>query len=103
IDVYFSAVPLNPAAATNPSYYHLINTATNVLQVPSSVVYDSVNNVAHLTFASNLAATTYHLQVGTNPVPSNTLSSAVNLGTLFNTNTFNGTGLIGNVAGVNDV
>src|SRR5262249_910023 len=95
IDVYFNNTPLSPASASNPAFYQLINTADGTVQLPATVTYDPAHNLAKLVFSSNLAASTYHLRIGTDAPPDNSLATAVNVGTLFNTNPFNNTGIIG--------
>ncbi len=81
--VYFNNDALNPASAQNPTFYQLIDTATNAILLPQTVVYDQASNKATLTFAADLADTIYQLRVGESAETNNLLATAVKLGSLF--------------------
>ncbi|MGE5194245.1 MAG: hypothetical protein ACM3U2_17265, partial [Deltaproteobacteria bacterium] len=105
--VYFNQDPLDPAAAQNPAFYQVINITDGSILLPASVKYNAVANNAVLTFASDLPAGTFHLQIGA-PNPSDgTIAGATNVGTLFKnpdnvSPSFTTTGFIGNKGGVSN-
>ena len=89
--VYFNANdPLSQASASNPRNYRLIETnpltaADLSIQVPQSVSYEAVSGSAVLVFESGKVAAdkTYRLQVGNSSDENNLLTSAVNVGSIF--------------------
>jgi parallel beta-helix repeat protein len=105
--VHFNEDDLDPAAAQNPSFYRLINTAgtlTNAddtLLVPSSVVYDAAMNTAILFFPADLPNATYALRIGSHS-ELETLTGAIDIGTLLG-NSYQANGAIGGVNGAADV
>ena len=109
IVVYFNDDDLNAASAQNAAFYQLIHTKDTVSNLddvvnnPTSVVYDATNNTATLTFAENLdqlpgaGPGTFRLRVGNNearpaaPTPStpgadpgDTYGSALSIGQISN-------------------
>ena len=105
--VHFNEDDLDPALAQTVSFYRLINTAGTLataddsLLVPSTVVYDAINNTAILTFAADLPNATYALRIGSNS-EQETLAGAIDIGTVLQ-NTFSTTGFIGGALGNKDV
>ncbi len=105
--VHFNEDNLDPALAQTVSFYRLINTAGTLataddsLLVPSTVVYDAINNTAVLTFAADLPNATYALRIGSNS-EQETLAGAIDIGTVLQ-NTFSTTGFIGGALGSKDV
>jgi len=105
--VHFNEDNLDPALAQTVSFYRLINTAGTLataddsLLVPSTVVYDAINNTAILTFAADLPNATYALRIGSNS-EQETLAGAIDIGTVLQ-NTFSTTGFIGGALGNKDV
>jgi len=89
--VYFNDDPLNPIAAEDPKFYHLIDTAASlteaddVILLPQSVSYDAEANLAILQFASDLPDATFRLRIGGSVETNNLTLDAINVGTLFNT------------------
>ena len=95
--VYFDDQDLVPAQAQDPKYYRLVDNAltsneTTVTQdkmlLPASVVYDSVENKATLTFAADIPEGTYRLDLGYADEPNDSLGQAIPIGTLFDGSPF---------------
>ncbi|HUT92028.1 MAG TPA: GEVED domain-containing protein, partial [Thermoguttaceae bacterium] len=109
IVVYFNEDVLDAGLATDPRFYTLFDTndtlATDddTILLPTSVAYDAVENMAVLTFASDLPDGTYRLQVGTSDESNATEATAVRVGTVFNTTNYKNTGFIGDEDGADDV
>lgn len=82
IEVYFNNDALNATSASTPAFYRLIDTQDQSLLFPQSVAYDSVANVAVLTFANDLSTATFHLQIGESDEGAPTATGAVDLGTV---------------------
>lgn len=82
VEVYFNNDALNATSASTPAFYRLIDTQNQSLLFPQSVAYDSVANVAVLTFASDLSTATYELRIGETDEASATAANAVDLGTI---------------------
>lgn len=82
IEVYFNNDTLNATSASTPAFYRLIDTQDQSLLFPQSVAYDSIANVAVLTFASDLSTATFHLQIGESDEGVPTATGAVDLGTV---------------------
>lgn len=103
VTVNFSVDQLKLADAQNPAFYQLIDTATNVIRTPQSVVYDATRNKAKLVFASGAlsASATYRLQIGTSQEADATMTAAVKLGALFSTAGFSTTAVLGDSANGN--
>lgn len=80
IDVYFNSDTLDQASAENVQFYQLIDTSSNTLINPDSVIYDSATNKATLTFAADIADGTYHLRIGESNTPDFTTASVVAVG-----------------------
>jgi hypothetical protein len=80
IDVYFNADTLDQASAENVQFYQLIDTSSNTLINPDSVIYDSATNKATLTFAADIADGTYHLRIGESNTPDFTTANVVAVG-----------------------
>ena len=97
--VYFNADRLDEASAENPSFYRLINRATNLVQVPTSVnyTYNALTNRASavLQFGADLADGFYELQIGAANDQNSTLATAVNLGNGTTVDDFIGSGASG--------
>lgn len=79
IDVYFNDDPLDQASAENTFFYQLIDTSSNVIVNPASVSYNSAENKATLTFASDIADGTYHLRIGESATPNFAASNVVSV------------------------
>ncbi|NLS92909.1 MAG: S8 family serine peptidase, partial [Planctomycetaceae bacterium] len=111
IDVYFNEDDLDTSAATNPTFYrlHRLNTTTGASEailIPDKVVYSAQEDKAQLIFSSSLSAGTYHLEIGTSTEFNDSLSRAINVGTLWNAATTGAhfEGFIGDTpAGMGDV
>ena len=85
--VYFNQDQLDATIAQNPTYYRLINSATNAILLPQSVKYqyNPLNGLsaAVLKFPADLTTATYNLKVGTSSEPNDTALNAVDAGTLY--------------------
>ncbi|MDA1252001.1 MAG: pre-peptidase C-terminal domain-containing protein, partial [Planctomycetota bacterium] len=111
VNVYFTDDELNSALVENPVFYRLFDTNGTFarddgeVQIPDSVVYDSVNNTATLVFAADLADATYRLRLGESEEANNTDVTAVEVGTVFDVTEFVVTALVGddNAQGLADV
>lgn len=79
IDVYFNDDPLDQASAENTFFYQLIDTSSNVIVNPASVSYNSAENKATLTFATDIADGTYHLRIGESATPNFATSNVVSV------------------------
>ncbi len=91
ITVYFNQDPLPASIATDPAFYQVINTADGSILQPSSITYNASAHTAALFFGSDIPTGTFHLQIGA-PKPNNsTLSSAIDVGTLFGSRALGGT------------
>jgi hypothetical protein len=116
--VYFNRDPLDPASATDPKFYRLIDTAGTLTDaddrvlLPTRVSYDAASHLAILLFASDLPDGTYRLDIGGSAEVDNVLATARRVGTLFNTNTsgaeydqaaYTGDDVTGSSGNVNDV
>ncbi len=70
IVVYFNDDALDPASATDPNFYQLIDTNEtfdpddDTFSLPTTVSYDDAENVAVLDFAADLPVATYRLRIG---------------------------------------
>ena len=98
IVVYFNAEdPLDKARAENAAQYRLFDTANNALVgVPNSVDYDAGSGTAVLSFAAGvLAGGTYRLSIGQGENLTNTVASAVNIGSIFATQPFTTSAYLG--------
>ena len=82
VHVYFNNDKLDFAAATNPAFYRLTNTATGQLILPQTALYVPAENRVVLTFASDLPDSAFHLQIGVSDEQNDTLDTAVNVGTI---------------------
>jgi hypothetical protein len=82
IEVHFNDDALNPATASNPAFYRLIDTLNGAMKVPESVDYDPATNMALLTFDGDLSTATYELQIGATEESNDSAADAVNLGTI---------------------
>ncbi len=120
IVVHFNEDTLDRTKAENPAFYQLVKTTNaatgatltgddDTVILPTSVVYDRLNNTATLDFPVNAIDTAiYRLRVGAAQGDDSTRSTAIKLGTLYNTaEDFSTTGYIGDAAStstnVNDV
>ena len=100
VTVNFNEDPLNPAEANNPAFYQLIDTSTNAILIPTSVIYDSTRHTARLQFASNLPTSTFRLRIGESAEANNITANAINVGTVFTTTGYSTTAVIGDNTGV---
>ncbi len=82
IVVYFNNDTLDSAAASNPAFFRLIDTADGSILFPSTVNYDQDQNSAVLVFADDLPPGTFHLQIGASEELNDTLNTATNVGTV---------------------
>ena len=109
VRVYFNDDPLNPALATDPTYYLLfdtndtLQTDDDTILLPTTVTYDDVENVATLDFGGPLPDSTYRLQVGTSDESNKTFDTAINIGSLFDTTNFSQVAFAGDEDGNDDV
>ena len=93
VDVYFNDDDLNPAAATNPAFYRLLQLNENTgevddILVPDKVVYDAEEDKAQLIFLPGvLTEGTYNLKIGTSTESNDVLAGAINVGSLWDTAT----------------
>ena len=99
--VYLDNQDLDPAQAIDPKFYRMINTNATLTTVddsvllPQRVTYDTVDNSLVLTFANDLPEGTYRLDIGFSNENNNTLQTAVNVGSLFNTTNFSAVSYLG--------
>ncbi|NOX54097.1 MAG: hypothetical protein GXP27_06585, partial [Planctomycetes bacterium] len=105
IVVYFNDDDLDPATATMPRFYQLIDTRGTVqtdddtILLPQSVTYDSVEDKAVLTFANALPDSTFRLRIGRSSERDSNDTVVKTLGTLFDTpDDFVASGYIGDDA-----
>ena len=100
---YFNANdPLSQSSAQNPRNYRLVETnpstgADVAVQVPQSVSYDATSGTSVLTFETGKVAADklYRLQIGNSTDENNLLAKAVNVGSLFASNTFSTKSFLG--------
>jgi hypothetical protein len=89
--VYFNDDDLRRESAENPAHYRLVDTAgtlaveDDVILVPDRVYYDPDRDMAVLTFNGRLPHGTYRLDIGQSSGSHGSLSTAVPVGTLFDT------------------
>ncbi|MEO1616993.1 MAG: hypothetical protein AAFV88_14145, partial [Planctomycetota bacterium] len=108
IVVYFDDQDLDPAQANDPAYYRLVDTnATASVQddttlLPQSVTYDAISDSAVLRFASDIPEGTYRLDIGLSGGDDGTIEGAINLGSINDDNAFQGSGFLGDDAGLSN-
>ncbi|MFN7803682.1 MAG: hypothetical protein ACK5TO_06695, partial [Planctomycetaceae bacterium] len=101
--VYFNRNPLRAADAENPGFYQISNVADGLPSLPQSVSYSPTGNNAVLKFAAPLPQATYRLTVGAPLSVDETVTQAVNLGTLYaNTGSPTLVGFLGDRGGVSN-
>ena len=83
IHVYFNEADLDPVTASTPAFYRLIDARDQSLLFPSSVAYDAVEAKAILTFPGDLSTSTYQLQIGASEEANDSISTATDLGTVW--------------------
>ncbi len=83
IVVYFNNDELDPAAAQNPGFYHLIDQSDGTILIPDSVEYELDQNSATLVFADDLPSRTFRLRIGGSEESNDTLDTANLEGTVF--------------------
>ena len=109
IVVYFNDDVLDATLANDPSYYLLfdtndtLQTDDDTMLLPTTVSYDDVNNLAVIDFGSDLADGTYRLQLGTSDESNETLDTAINVGSMFDTTGFSQVAFAGDEDGLDDV
>jgi hypothetical protein len=107
--VYLVDDLLDSGAVSDPQFYQLYDTnstfdqSDDLVRVPDRVLYDRANHRAVLEFAGDLGDATYRLETGVSNESNNTRSTAIRVGSIFDTTGFADTGFIGDDAGVNDV
>src|SRR5262249_30980867 len=84
---YFDQDQLSAADVVKPTFYHLIDATTGVITLPQSVTRSIVDPVtkqvkATLTFASDIPAGTFKLEIGTTTEPTSIdkISTAQHIG-----------------------
>ena len=108
IVVYFDDQLLNLDDAQDPKFFRLVDTGTTLAGnddktlLPNSAVYVAATNQVTLTFASAIPEGTYRLDTGLSDGGSETLASAIRVGTLFNQNRFTQNGYVGDINGSNN-
>ena len=108
IVVYFDDQPLDPAQAVDPAFYRLVNTSGSLTEsddstmLPESVTYDDVANRVTLKFESALPEGNYRLDIGQSGGDNSTTSTAIQVGSLNDSNRFTQNGFLGDAGGVSD-
>ena len=108
IVVHFDDQPLDQEQAEDPKFYRLTNTEVSETSVddttilPQTVSYDSNTNTATLTFAQDIPEGTFRLDIGQPLADDNLQSNAVQVGTLFEGQTFVDNSFLGDASGVSD-
>ncbi|TWU41720.1 tandem-95 repeat protein [Novipirellula artificiosorum] len=108
IVVYFDDQAIDGAEVIDPKFYRLINTAgsadpsDDMTTLPQSVTYDRSENSVVLTFAAAIPEGNYRLDIGDSGGDNSTLSGAVKVGLLSDSNSFSQNGFIGDVGGASN-
>ncbi|WP_182866720.1 tandem-95 repeat protein [Stieleria mannarensis] len=108
IVVYFDDQPLDPSQVEDPAFYRLVNTSDTInpaddsTSLPESVTYDPAANRVTLKFASAIPEGNYRLDVGQSGGDNSTTATAIQVGSLNDSNQFAQNGFLGDFGGVSD-
>lgn len=108
IVVYFDDQLLDAAEVEDPAFYRLVNTADSLspdddsTRLPQSVTYDSAANRVTLKFATAIPEGNYRLDVGQSGGDNSTAATAIQVGSLNDSNQFADDGFLGDLAGASD-
>ncbi|KAA5546992.1 tandem-95 repeat protein [Roseiconus nitratireducens] len=81
VHVYFND-DMNVTSVEDRAFYRLEDKTTGEVRLPSSASYDAAERMVALTFAEDLPAANFHLQIGEHHEANSSLGAATNLGTI---------------------
>ncbi len=107
--VYFNPDELAPSVAEDPKFYKLINTSDSLretddtIALPQSVQYEADQHRAILTFDGDIPTGTFRLRVGASDESNGSTADAVNVGSVFNSSSYDKIAFVGDEDGSDDV